>query len=102
MAIDEQNLTLKAWRYDRISEEEFLKTADIGDVLLFRGKHFGAKITRGFSKSHFDHVAMVLKFESETNTVFMLEATTNKGVAIVRWSNFRLWKDEFYEHVLYR
>jgi hypothetical protein len=102
LGIDEKNLSIKAWRYDRINEDEFLKTADIGDILLFRGKHFGAKITRSFSKSHFDHVAMILKFEAETNTVFLLESTTNKGVNIVRWNNFRLWKDEYYENVFYR
>lgn len=102
LGIDEKNLTLKSWRYDRISEEEFLQTADIGDVILFRGKHFGAKLTRSWSKSHFDHVAMVLKFEAEKDTIFLLESTTNKGVAIVRWNNLRLWKDDYYEHVVYR
>ena len=30
-----------------------MKTADTGDILLFRGKHFGGKITRTFTKSNF-------------------------------------------------
>jgi len=30
-----------------------LKICDIGDILLFRGKHFGAKITRGVTNSTF-------------------------------------------------
>jgi len=30
-----------------------LKICDIGDILLFRGKHIGAKITRGVTNSSF-------------------------------------------------
>lgn len=48
--------------------------ADTGDILLFRCRQFGSAITRTFTNSHFgifiysyylDHVAMVLKFETD-------------------------------------
>lgn len=48
-----------------------------------------------------DHVAMVLKFESEPNEVFFLECTANAGVSISRWSRFRLYKDELYEQYMH-
>ena len=63
LGIDEKNLTIKSWRvsflsthfikFDSIDEKKFLKIADIGDILLFRGKHIGAKITRSFTSSKF-------------------------------------------------
>jgi hypothetical protein len=36
-----------------ITEKEFKKIADTGDILLFRGKALGSKITRTFTSSHF-------------------------------------------------
>lgn len=51
-----------------ITEDEFAKTCDSGDILLFRSTHTGAKLQRaitsseyGESISHTDHVAVVLK-----------------------------------------
>ena len=55
----------KFWKYDTISELEFLDKADTGDLLLFRTKQnqLGPRITRTLTSSNFDHVAMILKFE---------------------------------------
>lgn len=53
LGIDEKHLSVKSWRFDQIDEKKFLKIADIGDILLFRGKNFGAKITRTFTVSKF-------------------------------------------------
>lgn len=53
----------KPWRFDHISDSQFLSTADTGDILLFRGTQAGSKITRTVTGGYFDHVAMVLKFE---------------------------------------
>jgi hypothetical protein len=68
-----------------VDEKTFLKICDIGDILLFRGKHFGAKITRGVTNSTFgnffkfltplDHVAMILRFDSESDEIFFFDAT---------------------------
>lgn len=65
-----------------------MKIADIGDILLFRGKNIGAKITRTFTVSKFgkrdillqnvlDHVAMVLRFDAEDDQLFFFDATAN-------------------------
>lgn len=71
-----------------------MKVADIGDILLFRGKNIGAKITRSFTLSKFgksliaiilfnlklciiDHVAMVLRFDAEEDALFFFDATAN-------------------------
>ena len=65
------------WKYDTIAEREFLKKADTGDILLFRTikDQFGPRITRTFTASHFDHVAMILKFENEDDELFVIDAT---------------------------
>jgi hypothetical protein len=44
-----------------------------------------------------DHVAMVLKFETEPDEVFILETTVSNGVSIIRWKNFRMYKHEIYD-----
>ena len=46
-------------------------------------------ITRAYSKSHFDHVAMCLKFETDPSEIFLIEATGNYGVGINRWSSLK-------------
>ena len=35
----------------------------------------GTKITRFYTSSYFDHVAMVLKFDTDENEVYLVEAT---------------------------
>ena len=44
-----------------------------------------------------DHVAMVLRFESEPDEVFIFESTIRPGVALQRWSNFRKYKNDVYD-----
>eukprot|EP00347_Sterkiella_histriomuscorum_P016113 403354443 len=66
--IDEKNLSVKSWRFDRIDEKAFLKTADVGDILLFRGRKFGHKITRGYTSSKFDDV-FLFELEKFVKTV---------------------------------
>ena len=60
-----------------MSSSQFCANADTGDILLFRGSVVGAKITRTMTLGHFDHVAMVLKFDTDPNEVYFLEATGN-------------------------
>lgn len=87
-----------------MSETQFLEVADTGDILLFRGSQAGSKITRTFTGSHFDHVAMVLKFETCPNEVFLVEATGNNGVSLNRWQYLRshIGKGKFYEKLVLR
>ena len=46
-------------------------------------------LTRAVTWSDFDHVAMVLKFGTDPNEVYFVEATGGVGVSINRWSYIR-------------
>lgn len=94
----------KPWRFDNISETQFKREADTGDLLLFRSNQAVAKIARGYTKSHFDHVAMLLKFEADPGEVYLLEATGNCGVALNKWCYIRehIGKSKFYDKVVFR
>jgi len=59
-------------------------------------------ITRGYTSSEFDHVAMILKFESENDDLFILDSTSTHGVAITRWSGTRVYVGDFYERIVFR
>jgi hypothetical protein len=96
----------KPWKFDNMSEAQFLAQADTGDILLFRqgAMQIGGAITRTFTNSHFDHVAMVLKFETAPDEVFLVEATGNMGVSLNRWVFLRphIGSGKFYEKMVYR
>lgn len=61
-------------------------------------------ITRTYSGSHFDHIAMVLKFETDQDEIFCVEATGNAGVAINRWSYIKdhIGHGKFYDKIVHR
>lgn len=54
--------------------------------------------------SHFDHVAMVLKFETEPEEIFLVEAVGNLGVSLNRWSFLRenVGTGKFYDKLVFR
>lgn len=83
------------WRYDRISERTFLAEAATGDILLFRSKSCRAKMQRVFSRSEYDHIALVLRYSS--GRLGILEATELEGVNIVLWEDFM----RFRWHLMY-
>lgn len=45
---------------------------------------------------------MVLKFETDPDEVYYLDATSNRGVSICKWSIIRAYVGEFYEKVVLR
>lgn len=45
-------------------EEDFLNIAETGDILLFSTDNFAAKMQRGLTRSKFDHVGLIVKFEN--------------------------------------
>ena len=81
-----------------------MEQADTGDLLLFKCKNFGAFITRSVTWSEYDHVAMILKFESTPNEIYLVEATGNTGVALNKWSSLRkhVGTNKFYRKCVYR
>jgi hypothetical protein len=74
------------WRIPQISEANFVSRVDSGDVLLFTTKNFVAGVQRTFTGSDIDHVAMLLRYNS--NEIVLLESTGNLGVSLCRWSLF--------------
>ena len=81
-----------------------MKKADTGDILLFRGSNAGSKITRSFTGSHFDHVAMILKFDTDPDEVYMVEATGQMGVALNKWTYLKehIGRKKFYRKCIFR
>lgn len=63
LGLDGMKFKVKSWRYDWLDEKQLKGRAQIGDILLFRSNNFKSKITRGFTKSQFDHIAMILKLD---------------------------------------
>lgn len=61
-------------------------------------------VTRAFTRGNFDHVGMILKFDSDENEVYFVEATGNHGVAFNKWSNIKnhIGINKFYERVIFR
>lgn len=49
-----------------------------------------------------DHAAVILKFEEHPNEVFFLEATSNNGVSLRRWSSIKPHLGTFYLRVVIR
>ena len=80
-------ITNEFWRQEQISEEQFFELADTFDLLLFKTNHSTAGLVRAFTKSEWDHAAMVLEFGSEPGQVFILEATHDLGVCIRNFSD---------------
>ena len=76
----------KFWKYERISNADFIETVDTGDILLFRSRDMGSKISRGVLGSSYDHIALIIKYVS--GSVALLEATTADGVNIIMWDEF--------------
>jgi len=95
------------WKFPSISEEHFLKQVDTGDLLLFRTNNnriVGSWITRAYTKSHFDHVGMILRFGDSLNQLFIFEAVGDTGVRIIGWNSLRreLFTNGFFEKICTR
>lgn len=95
---------LKPWKFTNISESKFKQKADTGNILLYKGNSFGSKVIRTATNGKFDHVAMLLKFESDFDEIYIIEATTNLGVHLNKWSFIRdhVGKKKFYQQIMFR
>ena len=49
-----------------------------------------------------DHAALVLKFDSEPNEVYLIEATSNRGVQLKKWREIKHNLGSFYEKIAHR
>ena len=69
-----------------------MSEVDTGDILLFRCNNqrmFGSWVTRVLTASHFDHIALIMRFGDSINDLYILEAVGEKGVRMVSWNNLR-------------
>ncbi|CAI2381616.1 unnamed protein product [Moneuplotes crassus] len=87
--------------YPRLENSEFIKMADTGDILLFRGFSKASKFQRMMTCSKYDHVAMVLK--GSDDKVLLFESTSTLGVTFIDWQAFHQigWPKK-YQRVVYR
>lgn len=95
-------MTREFWRQEQISEKQFIEIADTFDILLFKCNTPGGRIIRTYTGSEFDHAALVLKFGSEPEDVFFLEATSNQGVTLKRFSGMKFTIGSFYTKIVLR
>ena len=87
-----------------INSQKLREIADFGDILLFSGNQTFNILTRTVTRSEFDHVAMVLKFETDPSEIFLFESTQQKGVSVVKWSSIEndIGPNKFYRHCVFR
>lgn len=95
------------WKFPAISEEHFLKHVDTGDLMLFRTNNqriVGSWITRAYTKSHFDHIGMVMRFGDSLNQLYIFEAVGDTGVRMIGWNSLRreLYTNGFFEKICTR
>jgi len=75
------------WRYPRVREADFVRSAECGDILLFRSKESMCKLTRAVCASSYDHVGLLLWLPK--GELLVLEATGGRGVDYVSWADFK-------------
>lgn len=87
--INDSAFNIDFWRFGHINEEEFIKEAETGDIVLFRGSHIGAKLTRTWTNGSVDHAAMVIRLEKYDSQIFLLESVMVRGVSFISWPFFK-------------
>ena len=94
----------KFWKDIYVDLNEFRTVADNWDLLLFRSKNYSTKVQRTFTNSNYDHVGMIVLWETErdTNTIFLLEAVSTEGVRLVELIPNLEAYFEVYDKIVYR
>merc|ERR1719440_140681 len=94
-------LTGNFWRYPFVSLADFEKSAECGDLLLFRGTGGRCQLIRTVTRGIYDHVAMILR--TQNDQLLILEATGTDGVSLIPWKNFKGWGwHRCYERLAFR
>ena len=87
-------------KYYFITPKEFEARAKTGDILIFRGFEFAAKLQRFYTKSEYDHVALLTK---NNGILYVYEATSKEGCKQRPWKDFLLYLwNLLYEKIVYR
>jgi hypothetical protein len=64
-----------------ISQSDFRKIADTGDILLFTGTSFVTRVQRALTMSEYDHVAMLLRY---SNGKLVMFESTGSTVSLIK------------------
>lgn len=95
-------ITLKDnfWKNYYMHYTEFQTKAKTGDILIFRGFECPAKIQRFYTRSEYDHVALLIR---NNGVLQVYEATSKEGCKIRPWEHFimYLW-NLLYDKIVYR
>lgn len=86
---------MKSDSYKRLRSEIYycLKAKTLS--LKSRGASLRAPMVKLFllilTNNRLDHVAMIIKLDRNSQDILVFDSTIGAGVALTRWSNFRLW-----------
>jgi hypothetical protein len=92
----------KFWKYHQISCADFFTNTDTFDILLFNNKNASGKTIQAFTNSDFDHVGMCVKFATDPDEIYVLEATHSAGVHFVKFSAMAPYLGEYYDKLCVR
>ena len=68
-----------------IKNFDFENVAKTGDILLFKGFDKKSKLQRFYTKSEFDHVALLIRFN---NVLYLYDATNENGCKLKTFNEF--------------
>ena len=85
-----------------ITETQFFNQVDTGDLVLFRSRDMIASwLQRTFLDSHFDHVAVMLRFGPTINDLYIFESVGD-GVRMVPWESARWYCGTYFDKIGFR
>ena len=80
----------------------FILETNTFDVILFNNKGASGSVIRTYSQSDFDHMGMCVKFASDPDEVYILEATYATGIRLVKFSDIIPYLGEYYDKLCVR
>eukprot|EP00347_Sterkiella_histriomuscorum_P001620 403371331 len=91
----------KFWKTNRLNVQKFMQTVDTGDILLFQSKAMASKVQRMLTRSDYDHIALLIKYDNSKIVIF--ESLRDQGVQVCQWDKFinMNWHD-MYHKIVYR
>ena len=91
-----------------IEEDDFIKYAQTGDLILFQSSHVAGKLVRTATRSNYDHVAMIFRgfnpYDQNSDQIYIFESVNGQGVRILKWNDLRndIGRGKWYHKVVYR
>lgn len=79
-----------------ISNEQFMKEGQTGDIVLFRSRQAAGAIVRGATNGEVDHIGLIFRFKGK-RSMHLFEALGSCGVQVFSWRNFERekWHEQY-------